>query len=142
MGMNLNNFAADDEVAGSLGEHLATHDESELLVAPAARNLAEKLGINLLDIPQGSGQNGRILKADVEAFHKGAPDHGDGPEFDGFKERAGENLPDLPLHPTQQPGAKQFSTKMRINLNGKRYQLTDILTDSFGAIELVFDELS
>jgi len=132
MATNINTFTADDEQPQSLSEHLSTQDSSELLVAPAARKLAEENSINLLDIEQGSGQNGRILKKDVEE-HMSSLNEQQGQE---------DELPDVPTHPTQQPGAQQFATKVRINLNGKRYQLTDIQTDTFGAIELVFDELT
>ena len=42
--------------------------ESKVFASPLAKNIAKMNGINLSQIPTGSGPNGRIIKSDIEAF--------------------------------------------------------------------------
>jgi pyruvate dehydrogenase E2 component (dihydrolipoamide acetyltransferase) len=61
--------------AGSEGAAAGGIDENAFALAyagPAVRKLARELGVNLGKVP-GSGEHGRIVRADVEAFAKGAP---------------------------------------------------------------------
>lgn len=45
----------------------ATHDRDRIFVSPLARKMAEEKGISLENV-QGSGDNGRIVKKDIEQF--------------------------------------------------------------------------
>ncbi|MBN9559553.1 MAG: pyruvate dehydrogenase complex dihydrolipoamide acetyltransferase [Alphaproteobacteria bacterium] len=46
--------------------------EERIFASPLARRMAKQAGIDLSAL-KGSGPNGRIVKADIEAAHKGAP---------------------------------------------------------------------
>jgi pyruvate dehydrogenase E2 component (dihydrolipoamide acetyltransferase) len=46
--------------------------EERIFASPLARRMAKQAGIDLSGL-KGSGPNGRIVKADIEAAHKGAP---------------------------------------------------------------------
>ncbi len=46
--------------------------EERIFASPLARRMAKQAGIDLNAL-KGSGPNGRIVKADIEAAHKGAP---------------------------------------------------------------------
>jgi len=48
------------------------HAGERLFVSPLARRMAEQAGIDLAGL-KGTGPNGRIVKADIEAAHKGQP---------------------------------------------------------------------
>jgi pyruvate dehydrogenase E2 component (dihydrolipoamide acetyltransferase) len=48
------------------------HAGERLFVSPLARRMAEQAGIDLSGL-KGTGPNGRIVKADIEAAHKGQP---------------------------------------------------------------------
>src|SRR5690606_37898851 len=45
----------------------ATSDGSRVFVSPLARKMAEEKGINLSQV-KGSGENGRIIKRDIENY--------------------------------------------------------------------------
>ncbi len=48
----------------------ATKDDGRIFVSPLAKKLAEEKGINLSQV-QGSGDNGRIVKKDIENYQPG-----------------------------------------------------------------------
>ncbi|HQT77611.1 MAG: pyruvate dehydrogenase complex dihydrolipoamide acetyltransferase [Rhodospirillales bacterium 20-64-7] len=48
------------------------HDAERIFASPLARRMAQQAGIDLSGL-RGSGPNGRIIKADIEAVQKGAP---------------------------------------------------------------------
>lgn len=50
--------------------HSASKTDDRIKVSPLARNLAKEKGINIADLA-GSGENGRIIKKDVESFKPG-----------------------------------------------------------------------
>ena len=50
------------------GESTSTNDSGRIFISPLARKMAEEKGINLNQL-KGSGENGRIVKRDVESFN-------------------------------------------------------------------------
>ncbi|TXE07302.1 pyruvate dehydrogenase complex dihydrolipoamide acetyltransferase [Gelidibacter salicanalis] len=48
-----------------------TSDSSRVFVSPLARRMAEEKGINLSEV-KGSGENGRVVKRDIENYSPGA----------------------------------------------------------------------
>jgi pyruvate dehydrogenase E2 component (dihydrolipoamide acetyltransferase) len=63
--------AASEEKATVKSAESSVADDGRVKASPLARKIAEDKGINLTQVP-GSGPNGRIVKADVEAFKPGA----------------------------------------------------------------------
>ncbi|MEM8908973.1 MAG: biotin/lipoyl-containing protein, partial [Bacteroidota bacterium] len=49
----------------------STGDNPRIKASPLARSIAEEAGVNLANV-QGTGDNGRIIKRDIEAFLKNA----------------------------------------------------------------------
>lgn len=59
-----------DEVIASSSESQTRKTESKrILATPIARKVAADLGVDLNDV-KGSGDHGRVLKTDIEAYHK------------------------------------------------------------------------
>lgn len=59
-----------DEVIASSNESQTRKTESKrILATPIARKVAADLGVDLNDV-KGSGDHGRVLKTDIEAYHK------------------------------------------------------------------------
>ena len=46
---------------------IATNDNSRVFISPLAKKIAQDKGINLSQV-KGSGENGRIIKSDIESF--------------------------------------------------------------------------
>src|SRR5690606_30185698 len=55
------------ETAAKVENSSATNDSSRVFASPLAKKIAQDKGINLSDV-KGSGENGRIVKNDVENF--------------------------------------------------------------------------
>jgi pyruvate dehydrogenase E2 component (dihydrolipoamide acetyltransferase) len=58
--------------ANSHAPNGTAHAGARLFASPLARRMAEQAGIDLSAV-KGTGPNGRIVKADIEAAHKGPP---------------------------------------------------------------------
>jgi pyruvate dehydrogenase E2 component (dihydrolipoamide acetyltransferase) len=56
-----------EEAAAPKAETAAANDGGRLFVSPLARKIAEEKGVNLNQV-KGSGENGRIVKKDIENF--------------------------------------------------------------------------
>ena len=50
----------------------ATHDTSRIMASPLAKSIAKEAGVDLKAVT-GSGENGRIIKRDIEAFIESKP---------------------------------------------------------------------
>ncbi len=55
------------ESASTEESSTSSHDDKRVFISPLARKIAEEKGINLNDL-KGSGENGRIIKSDIENY--------------------------------------------------------------------------
>ncbi|WP_185868964.1 dihydrolipoamide acetyltransferase family protein [Blattabacterium cuenoti] len=46
------------------------YKENRIFISPLAKKMAKKIGISIKDIKKGSGENGRIIKRDIEYYEK------------------------------------------------------------------------
>lgn len=111
--------------------------------APAAKRLAAELNIDLATISNGSGQNGKILKTDVEKEFKRLNKREEDAKRSESKETSETSQDEKSA---QESGEKKeetpitFSTKLVVNILGERFCLSGINTDAFGTIELMFEK--
>ncbi len=70
----------------------STPSGGRVFASPLAKKIAEEKGINLAQV-QGSGENGRIVKADVENFTPGASSGAGMAQFVATGEESSEEIP-------------------------------------------------
>ncbi|MGJ8592551.1 MAG: pyruvate dehydrogenase complex dihydrolipoamide acetyltransferase [Aquaticitalea sp.] len=61
----------DDSRSSSTSASSSTSDSGRVFVSPLAKKMADEKGINLSQV-KGSGENGRVVKRDIENFSPGA----------------------------------------------------------------------
>lgn len=63
--------ATEEKKEASVSSSTSSSDSSRVFVSPLAKKMAEEKGINVSDV-KGSGENGRVIKRDIENFTPGA----------------------------------------------------------------------
>ncbi|MEO6346972.1 MAG: pyruvate dehydrogenase complex dihydrolipoamide acetyltransferase [Aquaticitalea sp.] len=65
------NKESSSSTSTSTSTSVSTSDSNRIFVSPLAKKMAEEKGINISQV-QGSGENGRVVKRDIENFSPGA----------------------------------------------------------------------
>ncbi len=126
------------EATEIIPETITTNDNSRVFVSPLAKKIAQDKGINLSQV-KGSGENGRIIKSDIESYVPTAKVASiDAPTVENIKH---ENVPTKPFVASGETFTEEIKNSTMRKVIAKRLSESIFTAPHFYlTIEVAMDE--